>query len=276
MRLHPVQKKSAKNTLLLAIALLGLSIFSAYLLMAQDINLAWMMKIHASPVMPPLFWALTNLGGDAFVVLFILLLVESQPGAMTSWILKTWLAGALLAQFIKNLFPMPRPGFVLDTAQLSLIDNPPLVSGSMPSGHALAAFSCGLILISLAIQKGKNIAVPFGIAFLALMVAWSRVAVGAHWPSDVIVGAGLAFFVVSCTWFWELHHSWNHFFQKKIGLLFLATIHLLIAIHLALQRSDFMLVQFTFFVLSCISLARAIYLIKPNLFDSSQLGGVKR
>jgi membrane-associated phospholipid phosphatase len=276
MHSHSFQKKSAQKLLCAAIAFLSLSIFFAFLLIAQEINLAWMMKIHSSPFMPPAFWAFTNLGGDAFIVLLILLLAESKPGTSTSWILKTWLTGAIITQFVKILFPMPRPGFVIDIAHLSLIDNPPLASGSMPSGHALAAFSCGLILIFLALEKGKRYSALISIALFTLTVAWSRVAVGAHWPSDVIVGAGLAFFVVTCTRFWELHHTWNHWFHKKSGLRFLALIHLLIAIHLALQQSEFILVQFSLIVLSFISLARAVLLMMPKLFYFSQQETAKR
>jgi membrane-associated phospholipid phosphatase len=234
----------------------------SFLLMTSGWNQAWMLSIHAAPLLPEWFWALINLGGDAWVILLILLLIERFAGEITSWVLKTWLIGAVVSQLIKNLMPMPRPASVLGVENLSIIDHPPLVSGSMPSGHALAAISCALIVCAVLKMRGaKNwhlslIVVTAGIA------AWARVAVGAHWPSDVIAGAGLAFSVVAVSLIWERHHSWNAWFERTRGGVFLIVLHILISLHLATPQSDFFFVQFFQFNLACISLMRAMVLVK--------------
>jgi membrane-associated phospholipid phosphatase len=259
---------SERNCLLIAGVIFVLCIFVSYELVSQGFNLTWMLNIHSDPFLPRLFWAVTNLGGDAFVVLLILLLAERQPGIMTSWIFKTWLVGALLAQVIKNLFPMPRPAFVIDVDQLSLIDNPPLLSGSMPSGHALAAVSCGLILCAAIVRRRLNLGWTFGIAVLRLTVAWSRVAVGAHWPADVIAGAGFAFLVVPVTWIWEQHHSWNKWFQQKTGISLLIAIHMMIVVHLALLSTDYFSVQIFQVLLCAVALTNCFFLYKRYFFGS--------
>lgn len=54
---------------------------------------------------------------------------------------------------------------------------------SMPSGHTLASFA-GLVMIGMLAPRGRWFFLP-----LAVIIGVSRVCAGAHWPSDVIVGA---------------------------------------------------------------------------------------
>lgn len=256
------QKISHKDILIGAGLLFCVCIFLSYVLVTQALNLRWMLSAHSDSFIPQIFWATTNLGGDAFVVLLILLSAEKKSGTFTSWILKTWLLGALVAQIIKNFFPFPRPALVIGHEQLRLIDNPPVLSGSMPSGHSLAAVSCGLILCTLIVNRKQNVGWLFAIALVALTVAWSRVAVGAHWPADVIAGAGLAFLLVPLTWTWELRHSWNHWFHQRSGKLFLIFIHLMIAVHLSLLSSDFLFVHVVQLLLCSFAVVKAYALSK--------------
>ena len=54
---------------------------------------------------------------------------------------------------------------------------------SMPSGHTMASFAA-LVMIGLLAPRAKWFTWT-----LAIVIAVSRVAVGRHWPSDVILGA---------------------------------------------------------------------------------------
>lgn len=54
---------------------------------------------------------------------------------------------------------------------------------SMPSGHTAVSFA-GLVMIGMLAPKYKPLTWT-----LAIIIGVSRVAVGAHWPSDVILGA---------------------------------------------------------------------------------------
>lgn len=263
-----LQLSSYKMVVLSTIALVACASLSLAL-MSFGWNQAWMLNIHAAPLMPSWFWALINLGGDAWVILLILLLIERFPGEITSWVLKTWLIGAFLAQLIKILMPIPRPASVLGVENLSIIDHPPLVSGSMPSGHALAAISCALIVCTVLKLRGAQNWHLSMVALVAGIAAWARVAVGAHWPADVIAGAGLAFSVVALALLWERHHSWNAWFQRTSGGVFLIALHILISLHLTTPQSDFFFVQFIQFNLACISLIQAMLLVKKYLLIRS-------
>lgn len=256
----PLNLKQKPHVLAFGIAL-SLFAFSAFLI-TSGINQSWMLAVHASPVLPPWFWSFFNLGGDAWVVLLFLLIFEKEAGQFTSWIIKTWLAGALFAQAVKHAWPMPRPGRVLGVDNLSIIDHPPLLTGSMPSGHALAAVSCALMIAYMVRARGTGGWTLALLGLVAGLIAWSRVAVGAHWPSDVIAGAGLAVWVVTLTHEWERYHSWNTWFLNKPGHIFLTVLHIFIAIHLAVPQSDYVWIQAIQYVLSGISLIRAFLFIK--------------
>ena len=60
---------------------------------------------------------------------------------------------------------------------------------SMPSGHTTVSFA-GLVMIGMLAPRYKVLTWT-----LAIVIGVSRVAVGAHWPSDVLLGAfiGMAF-----------------------------------------------------------------------------------
>ena len=270
MHNQPVQQLSSYKVVIFSAMALVVCLSLSFVLMSSGWNQAWMLNIHAEPLLPSWFWSLINLGGDAWVILLILLLIERFPGEITSWVLKTWLIGAVLSQLIKNLLPMPRPASVLGVENLSIIDHPPLLSGSMPSGHALAAISCALIVCAVLKLRGAKHWHLLIVALSAGIAAWARVAVGAHWPSDVIAGSGLAFLVVALALLWERQHSWNAWVQRSPGGMFLIALHILIALHLAAPQSDSFFVQFVQFNLACISLMRAMVLVKKYFLLRSQ------
>ncbi len=94
------------------------------------------------------------------------------------------LAG-LYSNAMKRVFALPRPASVLDPSRLHVIGET-LHANSFPSGHAVTVFTLAALLV-LASKKPIETAlwaVPF-----AVLIAVSRIAVGAHWPADIAAGA---------------------------------------------------------------------------------------
>ncbi|KAF0842532.1 undecaprenyl-diphosphatase [Nocardia caishijiensis] len=112
------------------------------------------------------------------------------------------LAGTSIAVnlVLKTLIPRRRPPAELMPHGRRLVDAP--VSSSFPSGHSAnaAAFAT-----AVALESPRT---ALAVAPVAAAVAYSRVHTGAHWPSDVLVGAsvGTAVALTTRRW-WPIRES---------------------------------------------------------------------
>ena len=134
---------------------------------------------------PDTWWAMLTVSGTG-VVAFALLspTLAWQPRWFAAALAAASLAG-LYANGMKRIFALPRPASVLDSSQLHVIGET-LKANSFPSGHAVTAFTLAALLV-LASRKPMQTAlwaVP-----VAVLIAFSRIAVGAHWPADIAAGA---------------------------------------------------------------------------------------
>lgn len=104
----------------------------------------------------------------------------------------------LTSHYLKRFFHILRPEHQLDSTSILLL-GPPLEPSnfSMPSGHSMTVF----MILGLAIlfnRWQKRVIVVSGVT-LAVLIAFSRIAVGAHWPSDCLIGAGLGLVIAAIT-----------------------------------------------------------------------------
>ncbi|MBS1917672.1 MAG: phosphatase PAP2 family protein [Bacteroidetes bacterium] len=133
------------------------------------------------------FIVYTNVGDGLFAIaIFLLLLLLRRP--LPGWeIVFTFLLSGLIAQIVKNIFPMPRPKTLLgDSGYSHFIDGVTHVgNASFPSGHSATAFGVALIL-SLFEKNKKRSMLYF---FAAVLVGYSRVYLGQHFVQDVFFGS---------------------------------------------------------------------------------------
>jgi len=137
-----------------------------------------------------LMLAITGLGDSRFLVFAASVTVLALLAAR-AW-RETLLFGAAFAlmpvivKLLKMTIARPRPTVDLYGG---------VESFSFPSGHATnsALIYGALALLALAVFRklpGRLLAAAF--ALLAVMIAVSRIYLGAHWPSDTLAGLGLA------------------------------------------------------------------------------------
>lgn len=96
---------------------------------------------------------------------------------------------------------MPRPAGVLEVGSFNLV-GPGHTSKGPPSGHTIATF----MLASIAIHVIRSTPWRTAVLLLAVLIGFSRVAVGEHWPFDVLLGAAVGSFAAWLTI--RLARSW--------------------------------------------------------------------
>lgn len=156
------------------------------------------LALHRDAGLTTVMKFITLLGGTVFVtaVLGITALVSYIKTRSPRWpafVSATIIGAVALDNIVKVLVKRPRPDFH------------PLVhpfGSSFPSGHAVAAAAlCGSIafIVTRRTRWQTAVWVWTGAIFVALLVALSRVYLGAHWPTDVIAGLTLGAFWTALT-----------------------------------------------------------------------------
>ena len=131
------------------------------------------------------FRSISKLGDGGFWVVMAFGLVLILGREVLPWLLQiavTGTAGVLIYKLLKHYLVRERPYISHNAIQLGAA---PLDRYSFPSGHTLHAVSFTL-LFGHAEPLLLLICLPF-----AVLVALSRVILGLHYPSDVIVGAAI-------------------------------------------------------------------------------------
>lgn len=139
----------------------------------------------AHPVLDALFSTITHLGqAGIFWILVGLVLLCIRKYRFWGIVLLVALAavGILNEVLLKWLVARPRP-FIIDTTIELLV--PPPSGYSFPSGHTGTAFAAATVLGFSPLARGWKI----GAWILALLLAFSRMYLQVHFPTDVLAGA---------------------------------------------------------------------------------------
>lgn len=139
---------------------------------------------------PRLEYNLTQFG-DALVCFSFLSIFIAYAPKIWEALISSSLFSLLLCFLLKSLFSVPRPAATLDNSSFIIIGEKLSSKNSLPSGHSITIFITLTILLYAFMPKKLVYKVlwSLGVIILGLILASTRVGVGAHYPIDVIVGS---------------------------------------------------------------------------------------
>ena len=182
---------------------------------------------HILSVYPNLQYNITYLG-DAlvlfpFVFIFLFMAPKLWEAILTSSLL-TLISSAIL----KLIFAMPRPAAMIDMETFTIMGRPNILHTSLPSGHAMTAFMVITILLYAFMPKKMPDKIIWStlLILIGLTIGFSRVAVGAHYPIDVIIGCVLGYIMAilgmkintKLNWLYWMKNRFNYCFLKESNL----------------------------------------------------------
>jgi undecaprenyl-diphosphatase len=205
-RLDPDRRAGLFLTVGLCVALITAWLFGALLqdvlgqdeLALFDRPISRFLALHREPALTVAMRIVTNLGGTVFVTVAlasatVISYVKTRSPRWPAFLSATLVGAIGLANIVKVLVRRPRPQF------LALVHP---FGSSFPSGHSVSAAAlCGSLafMVTRRMDWRSGVWVWAGAIFIALLVAISRVYLGAHWPTDVLAGLALGAFWTAIT-----------------------------------------------------------------------------
>lgn len=142
--------------------------------------------------LPDWLWSDLTFFGFGLTAVVLIGLVRDRSMRFLAASLWSFALGTLVLQLVKRTLVTPRPLTLLpDLAPIG--DR--LFWGSMPSGHAATALGLAATFILVRSRSWRSVAILIAVASA---VALSRIAVGAHWIGDVLVGSGIGLAAAAC------------------------------------------------------------------------------
>lgn len=147
--------------------------------------LQWIADSLRTPILDKIMVLYTSLGngGWIFILLGVALLFFKSTRKAGASSLTAMVLGLLVTNLtLKPLVSRLRPWVVMD-GFVTLVTSSDM--NSFPSGHTCAAFAFGVALCAALPQKWAKAAALIA----AALMGFSRLYVGVHFPTDVLVGA---------------------------------------------------------------------------------------
>lgn len=169
-----------------------------HIMSSIDLSLLQTLQQHITPWLTVVMNISSGLLNPEIVlptISVVLLLLVWRHKRWQEIVLLLIMAGNLLTIVVKPIAHRPRP----NETQAIILDHQS--NYSMPSGHAAAAMTIGGAVILMAHHRRRASRwLVAGVSFGIVLVGVSRVYLGAHWPSDVMVGFAIGFGWLTLIW----------------------------------------------------------------------------
>lgn len=212
---QPIPAPDKPRLTLMLLVFSGAFLIGGLLLFHSTVNLQAMLWLnHLTPGLDD-FWSFITQFGEGGAALLLLLVITRFSLNGNALSLKIFLLGSLLSPLLKSWVASPRPLGVLEAGRLNSIGQPPTGITSMPSGHSLTVFAAlGVVLLCFPL-KARHWPLWALLMVSAVLVALSRIMVGAHWPADVLAGAGAGLALAWMAQRWENLQAWQPYLHTR-------------------------------------------------------------
>lgn len=133
--------------------------------------------------------------GDAFIGMSLLSILIIYTPKMWEALLSASLVSLVFSKTFKEIFDIPRPATIFDNDSFNIIGETLVGYSSLPSGHSITTFTLLTVCMFAFAPKKTTYRYLWFICLvlLGLLIAFTRVGVGAHHPFDVIIGSTFGF-----------------------------------------------------------------------------------
>ncbi len=158
----------------------------------------WMLALAAGQAPWPvqMVWSCLTVAGFGWSCFILLLAADRREGALVALIGPVMVLTGGVSYGLKQWLATLRPAGSDIGASLAVIGERIQGLGSTPSGHSLAAAVTSALLVFWFASSPRLRLACWGIGLAGAGVAASRVMVGAHWPSDVLIGVATGLGIV--------------------------------------------------------------------------------
>jgi len=222
---------------------------------------------QSSRFLPDQFWTIASLGGNGwacFAIAFPLILFA--PRLLMAGIY-SGIFTAIFSHLFKLIIDSPRPAGILDPSTFHIVGKP-LLHYAMPSGHTMTAFGIAVaIFLSISMEVRKKY---LWLLIWPLLTGISRMALGAHWPEDVLIGATLGTLCgIGGAWLSEKFHSQGKSLKPFFNwiVIFASLICAYTVIFSTLDYSLNVPFQYSLIIILCVTWLGLIWQVRTNKFN---------
>ncbi|MBI4262148.1 phosphatase PAP2 family protein [Candidatus Uhrbacteria bacterium] len=164
----------------------------------DTLTLDWIIHLR-TPMLTSMMFFFTWLGGISGVILLsaaiIMIFCVYRQWRHIAFFLLSVLGSALFMGALKLFFVRDRPALQY---ALDIEDTP-----AFPSGHAMVAIALYGTLFIIMKKRAWNLTsklTAYCLLLIVLLIGFSRLYLGVHWPSDVLGG-----YLLGALWLWISH-----------------------------------------------------------------------